>query len=476
MDGGKFCEGCEEELTGDAMLTQSNKKYEIDMCKGLILPKMLLFAIPLVFSGVLQLLFNTADVVVVGRFAGDNSLAAVGSNGSLVGMLTNLFIGLSIGTNVLAARYYGAKDEEELKRTVHTSMLLGLGGGLILMVVGMACARSLLILMRTPEEVLGLATLYLVIYFLSMPALMVYNFGSAVLRAVGDTRRPLFYLVAAGAVNVLLNLFFVINLRLDVAGVAIATVISQCVSALLVVRCLLREKGAIRLVPSELKVSPDKLIQIMKIGVPAGLQGVVFSISNVVIQSSVNSFGAVVMAGNSAAMNIELYVYFAQNAFYQAILSFTSQNYGAGRIGRIYKVLKRGLLCSVTVGGVMGALCIIFGRTLLGIYSTSENVIEAGMSRIWILCGTYTLCGVMDDMVGAIRGVGYSVLPMTVSLIGSCVLRIAWVAAAFQIDAFRSVTTVYLSYPVSWMLTAGAHVLCFRWIARHKLLPHKLQR
>ena len=360
-----------------------NKKYEIDMCSGAILPKMLLFAIPLMCSSILQLLFNAADIIVVGRYAGDNSLAAVGSNTPLIGLLTNLFIGLSIGTNVLAARYYGAKAEEDLAKTVHTSMVLGIVSGLFLSVAGIAGARRILIWMQTPEEVLGLATLYLVIYFLGMTAMMVYNFGSAILRAVGDTRRPLYYLVAAGIINVILNLFFVINLRLDVAGVAIATVISQCVSALLVVRCLLREGGGIRLVPSMMRIDRAKLAQILKIGLPAGIQGVLFSLSNVVIQSSINSFGAVVMAGNSAAANIELFVYFAMNAFYQAIISFTSQNYGAGRIKRIYKVLLRGQACIVVIGGLLGVLVVIFGRTLLGVYSSSGAVIDAGMERLW---------------------------------------------------------------------------------------------
>ncbi|MCR5335587.1 MAG: MATE family efflux transporter [Synergistes sp.] len=456
---------------GVGLFSKNGGKYEIDMSSGPIMPKMLLFAVPLVCSGILQLLFNTADVIVVGRFAGDHSLAAVGSNGSLIGLLTNLFIGLSVGTNVLAARYYGARDEESLARTIHTSMLVGAASGLLLMAGGMICARRILILMRTPEEVLRLATLYLVIYFMSMPAMMLYNFGSAVLRAVGDTRRPLLYLTAAGVVNVLLNLFFVVNLRLDVAGVALATVISQFISAALVVRCLMREKGALRLSLSELRISTDKLLMIMRIGVPAGLQGVIFSLSNVVIQSTINSFGAVVMAGNSAALNLELYIYFAQNAFYQAILSFTSQNYGAGRVKRIYKVLRSGIICTIATGGILSALFVIFGRDLLGIYSTSGNVIGAGMKRILILCSTYPLCGVMEAMAGVVRGLGFSVAPTIVSLIGSCVLRLVWIAAVFRVEALRTVSVVYLSYPVSWVITSTAHFICFRWIMKNRILP-----
>ncbi|MEG1602674.1 MAG: MATE family efflux transporter [Cloacibacillus sp.] len=442
---------------------ENNKKYEIDMCSGAILPKMLLFAVPLMCSSILQLLFNAADIIVVGRFAGDNSLAAVGSNTSLIGLLTNLFIGLSVGTNVLAARYYGAKEEEALAKTVHTSIMLGVISGLLLTVIGVAGARRILIAMRTPDEVLGLATLYLVIYFFGMTPVMVYNFGSAVLRAVGDTRRPLYYLLFAGVINVLLNLFFVINLHLDVAGVAIATVISQCVSAALVVRCLLRESGGIRLVPSEMRISVPKLVKILKIGLPAGIQGVLFALSNVVIQSSINSFGAVIMAGSSAAANIEMFVYFAMNAFYQAIISFTSQNIGAGHIKRIYNILKTGQICIVAVGCTLGLGAALFGHALLGVYSSSEAVIKAGMDRLWILSTTYAVCGMMDGMVGALRGMGYSVMPTVVTLLGVCGLRLLWIATIFQMPSLHTITVLYLSYPVSWIITFAAHLGCFTW-------------
>ena len=443
--------------------SSGNKQFKINMCSGPILPKMLLFAVPLMFSSILQLLFNAADIIVVGRYAGDNSLAAVGSNTALIGLLTNLFIGVSIGTNVLAARYYGAKEEKALSETVHTSMFLAVASGIFLTVVGVVFARKILIIMQTPAEVLGLATLYLVIYFFGMTPMMIYNFGSAVLRAVGDTRRPLFYLAVAGVINVVLNLFFVINLHLDVAGVAIATVISQCVSAALVVRCLMRESGGIRFVPSETRIHADKLVKILKIGVPAGIQGVLFSLSNVVIQSSINTFGAVTMAGNSAAQNIEQFVYFAMNSFYQAIISFTSQNMGVGNVKRVRRILKTGLACSTVVGVVLGMSCVIFGHALLRIYSPSEEVIAAGISRFHIVAATYFLCGLMDGMVGALRGLGYSVLPTVVTLIGSCGLRLAWIFLLFQIPAFHTVTVVYLSYPVSWIVTFGAHVAGFRW-------------
>lgn len=444
----------------------SNKKYKINMCSGPILPKMLLFAIPLMFSSILQLLFNAADIVVVGRFAGDNSLAAVGSNTALIGLLTNLFVGISIGTNVLAARCYGSKDDEGMAQAVHTSMLLGVASGVVLNLIGVVFGRKILILMQTPDEVLGLATLYLVIYFFGMVPTMVYNFGSAILRAVGDTRRPLFYLIIAGVINVVLNLFFVIYLKLDVAGVAIATVISQFVSAVLVVRCLMRESGGIRFSPSEMRIHAGKLFSIMQVGLPAGIQGMLFSLSNVVIQSSVNSFGAVVMAGNSASANLELFIYFAMNAFYQAIISFTSQNVGAGKIERVRRILKTGLACSSAMGLSLGLLSVIFGHRLLGIYSSSEPVIAAGMDRLRIIASTYAICGLMDGMVGALRGLGYSVLPTIVTLIGVCGLRLVWISTLFQIPALHSVVTVYLSYPVSWLVTLAAHVAGFTWVMK----------
>lgn len=396
------------------MARGQKKTYEIDMCSGAILPKLLQFALPLMFSSILQLLFNAADIIVVGRWAGDNSLAAVGSNASIIGLLTNLFIGLSVGANILAARFYGAREEEGLRQTVHTAILLSLLGGLFLAAAGVLGAHTILVWMQSPPEVLDLATLYLRIYFLGMPAMMFYNFGAALLRAVGDTRRPLYYLSFAGIVNVALNLFFVIVCRLDVAGVAIATVASQCVSALLVLRCLTKAGGAVRLDPRQLRISPLRLRQIMKVGIPAGIQGILFSLSNVVIQSSVNSFGEIVMAGNAAANNIETFIYASVNAFYQANISFTSQNLGAGR-----------------------------------------------MDRIRMICTLYALCGLMDVIVGSVRGIGYALTPMVITLIGACGLRILWVSVLFQIPAFHTVQTIYISYPISWTVTFLAQLTCY---------------
>ena len=445
------------------------KKYEIDMCSGSVFQKMLLFAIPLMCSSILQLLFNAADIVVVGRFAGDNALAAVGSNSSLINLLTNVFVGLSIGTNVLTAQYYGGKKEKDLKETVHTSILLSICSGLILTVIGIVGAKPLLELMQAPEEVLNLAVIYLRIYFLGMTSTMVYNFGSAILRAVGDTQRPLYYLLGAGIINVILNLFFVITCHMGVAGVAAATAISQTISAFLVIRCLMKEQGGIHLDLKELKINGEKFARIVRIGLPAGFQGMVFSLSNVVIQSAVNSFGAVAVAGNSAAANIEGFVYMAMNAFYQATISFTSQNYGAREYKRIYQILFAGELYVIITGVLLGNLALFFGKSLLGIYSPSADVVAAGLGRMQIICTLYALCGMMDVFVGALRGIGYSVVPMIVSLIGACGLRLLWIATVFQMPQYHSMRTIYISYPVTWTITFLVHAITFLIVSRKVL-------
>lgn len=438
-----------------------NRNYEIDMCNGPVLKKVLAFALPLMCSGMLQLLFNAADTVVVGRFAGDNSLAAVGSTTPLINLLVNLFVGLSIGANVLVAKEYGAKKSEELRKTVHTAMLISLLSGIFLTIVGVAGAKQILIWMNTPEKVVNLATTYLRIYFIGTTASMIYNFGSAILRAVGDTRRPLYYLIIAGVVNVILNLIFVICFKMDVAGVGLATAISQCISAILVVRCLVKEDGFIKLNLKKLHIYKDKLLNILRIGLPAGFQGVLFALSNVVIQSSINSFGEVIVAGNSAAGSIEGFVYVAMNAFYQAAISFTGQNMGAGKTSRIKKIFLSTQTCVIVVGVVLGSLAYLFGRVLLSIYSSSDSVIDAGMVRLGVIAVTYALCGMMDVMVGMLRGMGYSIVPMIVSLIGACGLRIVWIMTIFKIERFHTVRVVYLSYPITWIVTFSVHLLCF---------------
>ena len=440
---------------------EKNKKYEIDMCNGSILKKMLLFAIPLMCSSMLQLLFNAADIVVVGRFAGDHSLAAVGSTSSLINLLTNLFVGLSIGANVLVAQYYGANKEKDLNETVHTAMMISIFSGVILTVIGIGATRQILTWMSAPPEVLELAALYLRVYFLGMTSTMIYNFGSAILRAVGDTKRPLYYLFFAGVINVILNLIFVILFRWGVAGVAAATAISQTISAFLVVKCLILEQGGIHLELKELRIAKDKLLRIMQIGLPAGFQGTVFSLSNVVIQSAINSFGAVAVAGNSAAANIEGFIYMGMNAFYQATISFTSQNYGAKQYKRIYRILFVGELYAIIVGVTFGNLAVIFGQGLLGIYTKNPEAIAAGMLRLSMICAPYALCGMMDVLVGALRGIGYSIMPMIVSLIGACGLRLLWIATVFQMPQYHTQKTIYLSYPITWTVTMTVHAICF---------------
>ncbi len=438
-----------------------SKTYSIDMCNGSILPKLLKFAIPLMCSSVLQLLFNAADVVVVGQCCGDNSLAAVGSTTSLINLLTNLFIGLSVGANVLVARYYGAKEKKHLHEVVHTAVALSLISGVVLTVFGVVFTRQILVWMQTPKDVLELATVYLRIYFAGMVATMLYNFCSSILRAVGDTKRPLYYLLFAGVINVVLNLFFVVVCNMDVAGVGLATVISQFVSAGLIVRCLMREQAPYRLFVKNIHLYTQYVGKILQIGLPAGLQGTVFSLSNVVIQSSINSFGAVVMAGNAAAGSVEGFVYMGMNAFHQAAVSFVSQNVGAGRFDRINKIAVRTMLCVIVTGVVMGGLTVLFGPQLLGFYSKEADVIAVGMTRLQIVCGIYFLCGMMDVMVGILRGLGHSVMPMIVSLIGACGLRLVWIFTIFQIDKYHTPFMLYMSYPVTWTITVIVHIICF---------------
>ncbi|MBR6473919.1 MAG: MATE family efflux transporter [Lachnospiraceae bacterium] len=430
----------------------------MNMCEGQILPKMLKFAVPLMLSSILQLLFNAADVVVVGKFAGDDALAAVGCTGSLINLLINLFMGLSVGANVMVARHFGAKRDDELRKSVHTSMLLSMLGGLLLTGVGVMFTEGILELMETPAEVLPLAALYLRIYFYGMVPNMIYNFGSAILRAIGDTKRPMYFLTLAGVVNVCLNLIFVIVLSWGVAGVAVATVISQTISAVLVVMCLLKEKGAIKLNLKELKIDKKELLSILRIGLPAGVQGCIFSLSNVVIQKSINGFGKITVSGNSAAANLEGFVYVSMNAFHQATLSFMSQNYGAGRYDRLKKIAVAGILCVTATGLTLGNLEYFLGKTLLGIYTSSENVIEAGLIRMSIICTTYCLCGMMDVMVGALRGLGYSFVPMIVSLCGVCGIRLVWLFTVFEMEKYHVVETVYVSYPISWLATFLIHL------------------
>ena len=445
-------------------MSKKNKTYEMNMCEGSLFWKMLIFTVPLMCSGMLQLLFNAADTIVVGRYAGKEALAAVGSTSSLINLLVNMFMGLSVGANILISRYYGAKKEKEIQETVHTAITVAALAGVLLAVVGNIFAKPLLVLMGSPEDVVDLAAVYVKIYFAGMPMTLVYNYGAAILRAIGDTKRPLYYLSAAGVVNVVLNLIFVIGFDMSVAGVALATVIAQGVSVTLLIRCMCKMEGSCKLNLKKLGINKEKAWLVLRHGLPAGLQGSVFSFSNVLIQSSINSFGSIAMAGSSAAANIEGFVYTAMNSFQQTALCFTSQNLGGGKYDRIPKVLRNALLMVAFVGLVMGGGCYLFGIPLLGIYSSESAVISYGLVRIKWIGRLYFLCGMMDVMVGMLRGLGYAVVPMCVSIIGACGFRIVWIATIFA--KFHSLDVLYSSYAISWILTGGTHLICFIFVWR----------
>ena len=442
--------------------------YSIDMVNGPLAGKLLLFALPLMLSSLLQLLFNAADVVVVGRYAGKEALAAVGSNGSLINLLVNLFIGFSVGANVVVARDLGAGREEDVGKSVHTSVTLSLISGVVLMAAGTILARQLLVWTASPAEVIGLATVYLRIYFCGMPANMLYNFGAAILRAQGDTQRPLYFLTFAGVVNVLLNLVFVIALQMDVAGVALATIIAQYISAALVVRCMMREQGPLQLELKRLGLEKRGVLQILKVGLPAGFQGVVFSLSNVVIQSSLNSFDdPVLVAGSAAGANIESFVYVTMNAFHQAAISFVGQNYGAAKCDRVDRVAWQCVTFSVLFGLAFGNLAYLLGAPLAGIYAPGEpDVVQQALVRMLFICCPYFICGIMDTLVGVLRGLGSSVIPMITSIVGACGLRLVWVATVFP--RFRTPACLYMSYPVTWTITALFHFLFLMLVVRRR--------
>lgn len=445
----------------------------MDMCNGPIFSKVVLFAIPIMLSSLLQLFFNAADIVVVGRFAGDNSMAAVGATSSLIHFLINFFMGLAIGTNVLVAKLFGAKQENNLSKAVHTTAALSFIAGIIMTILGCFGAKQMLIWMQTPEQIIDQSTLYTRLFFLGTIPNMIYNYGSAILRAVGDSKRPFYYLVFAGIINVILNLIFVIVLKMDVAGVAIATVISQTISAILIIQCLLRANGYYRIYPRKIKIDPVCLKEILWVGIPAALNSTMFSIANIVIQSSINSFGEIVVAGNSAAISIEGFVYVSMNAFAHTALSFTSQNLGAKKLIRIKKSLIYNLLCACVIGLITGLTAVCFGREIMSIYSNTPEVIKAGLNRMAFICGTYFICGMMDVTINSLRGFGYSLAPTCVSFVFVCGIRLLWIAIFFTQEQYRTTGTVYFSYPLSWLLTLLAlaifHIIVYRKKSREML-------
>ena len=408
---------------------------ELDMLNGALLPKLMMFSLPLALTGILQLLFNAADVIVVGKFAGSTSLAAVGATSALINLLTGAFIGISVGVNILVARYIGCRDDAGVSRAVHSAVTLSLLLGVVTFLLGFFLSTPMLELMGTPDDVLRLASLYLRIYFIGIPGALIYNFAAAILRAYGDTKRPLLFLAVSGVLNVFLNLFFVIVCRLDVAGVAIATVVSQ-----------------------------SEALRMIQIGLPAGLQSVVFNISNVMVQSCVNSFGADVIAANTASANIAAFTYTAMNAVFHAAITFTSQNLGARRYDRIWKIFWNCQLTVMLIGVPLCVLSTVFGPQLLSIYVSADDpardaVIAMGMIRTYYVTTPYFLCGIMEVCCGMVRGLGKSWLPMVVTIFGACVMRIVWIYTIFAWK--HTLPALYVSYPISWVITAAMHVVCF---------------
>ncbi len=439
-------------------------KYEIDMCNGTIMDKLISFSVPLILSGILQLLFNAVDIIVVGRFSGSQALAAVGSTTALINIFTNLFIGISLGANVLAARFYAAQKDKEMSETVHTAIMLALISGVVMLFVGIFFARGALELMGTPDDVIGQSTLYMRIYFAGMPFFMLYNYGAAILRAVGDTKRPLLFLIVSGVVNACLNLFLVIAFHLGVAGVAIATVTAQGISCALVLRCLQRSQASYQLRFRDLKIRGCYVRQIFQVGLPAGIQSTVINFSNALLQSSVNSFGSIAMAGYTAANNLFGFLYVSTNSITQACMSFTSQNYGVGKWKRMDRVLFNCIILSVAVMLTLGGGMYFFGPEVLKIYTTNPRVISCGMEVLTYTTLTYFLCGIMDLLPGALRGMGYSSVPMILSIIGTVGTRIVWIFGIFP--NHRSLDILFISYPVSWMITIVLQVICFYFVRR----------
>ncbi len=443
-----------------------DRRGDIDMRVGPILPKLALFALPVVASGILQLMFHTADVMVVGRFSGSLSLAAVGSVAPLIHLLLNVFMGLSIGANVLCSHFYGAGKDEDLSQMSHTAMAFALVCGLFLLALGLTASGPLLRLMGSPEEVRALSQLYLNIYFFSMPGNMAYNFGAAILRAVGDSRSSLRYLVVGGLVNVSLNLVLVVGFGQGVAGVAYATVISQCLSAFLVWRHLSRAKAAYGLRKGMLRIHRDKLLRLLQIGLPAGIQGSLFALSNVVVQSTINQFGAVAMAGNTASGNLEGIVYTGMNSMSQATVSFVGQNAGARLWNRVRSALLASIALVTGIGLVLGNGVYLAAPWLLSLFNPDPQVLAYGQKRLFFIVTVYFLCGNMDVLVGALRGLGHAVLPMIVALTGACLFRIFWVLWVFP--RFGTLESLYIAYPISWTLTALVLLFCFVWVFRRQ--------
>ncbi len=448
--------------------------YEIDMTRGSLLPKIISFSFSLILTNVLQLLYNAADLIVVGQFSGSsNAVGAIGATNALTNLIINLFIGLSVGVSVLVARGYGKNDRGFVERVVHTAIAVASISGFLITVIGLLFSTTFLKWMGTSEAIIEQSSLYLKIYFIGSTFNMVYNFGASILRATGDTKRPFYFLAVSGLANIVLNVIFVCGFHMDVAGVAIATVSSQVISAVLVMLCLLKQQGMCRFSFKKLRIDARIMVDMVKIGLPASIQACVFSFSNILIQSSINSFDVAYVSqgrapyatGSSAAASIEAFVHMSMNALYQASLNFTGQNSAAGQYKRVRKVLWQCLACVTTVGIVMGAVCILFGRGLIAIYTPGDaEAIAVGYRRILILCSLYFLCGIMDVTVGQLRGLGHSFVPMCVSIVGICVFRVFWIYTVFA--AFRTWEMLLISYPITWILTGAVQFICYYFIQK----------
>ena len=436
-----------------------NKRGILDMTTGPFFKKILIFSIPLMLTGVLQLIYNAADVMVVGRFAGSESLAAVGSTSSLINLIVNLFVGLSTGAGVVTARHIGANLNDRIHKSVHTAMAISVASGVAVGLFGFFLSGKFLQLMGTPDNVLSLATLYLKIYFLGAPGSLIYNFGASIVRSTGDTKRPLFILGFTGIINVALNVVLVVGFHFNVAGVAIATIVAQYISAILIVIRLTHIENACRLNIKKIRLYKEELKDIIKIGLPAGLQSSLFSFSNVLIQSTINSFGSVAMAGNTAAQNADAIIYTCTNAFSQAAMTFTSQNIGARKYENLRKVYFTCMGFALTFSIVLGAIGILFPEEIIGIFTTEADVIEIGKHRLYIMMASYFLCSLMDVSGCQIRGMGKSLEPMIITLLGTCGLRILWLYTGFPLR--KELWNLYISYPISWGITFIAFLICF---------------
>lgn len=441
-------------------------KNKMDMTHGTLWNKILIFALPLAASSILQQLFNSVDTAVVGRFASSQALAAVGSNGSLISLLINLFVGISLGSNVVIAHYIGQGAQKNIQAAIHTAIVVALVSGFFVMILGQFIARPVLLLMGTPEDVIDLAVLYLRIYLLGMPFIMLYDFGSSILRSTGDSKRPLYSLIVAGVINTLLNLVLVIGFKLSVSGVAIATVISNVVSSGIVIYFLTQESEPIKLDLKKLAVSTTELKKILKIGVPAGLQGMMFSIANVCIQSTINSFGSDAIAGSAAALNYEFLSYFMVNAFAQTTVTFTSQNYGAGEYDRCKKIFGIGMMFSLISCGLLSAVFVIGRGFFLGLYSTDANVLAYAKQRICIATTLELLTSIYEISAGAMRGLGHSMTPAVITFMGSCVLRLIWISTACKM--VHEFWMLMIIYPISWIITGIAMMIAYGML-KHRI-------